>query len=410
MLKKTFLAVGVVTAAVTLYFAPSKVLGAASSPAAALTGQVSSQEEGRMEGVLVSAKREGSTVTTTVVSDAQGRYRFPSARLEPGRYALRIRAVGYELDGSQSAQVTAQNTTQLDIKLRKAQDLAAQLSNGEWLLSMPGTDEQKQGFLSCVGCHTVERIARSRYSAEEFVPLLKRMRSYAQGSSPLRPQVRPGMREPSQNQLQQMTKFAQYLSTVNLSKVSKWEYPLKTLPRPKGKATQVIITEYDLPRPEAMPHDAAIDAEGMIWYSDFGSQYLGKLDPKTAKAVEYAVPVTKPGAPAGALDLRFDPQGNVWMGMMYQGSIAKFDRETQKFQTWSAPKFKENDEARLAMVDPVHINLDGKVWIGGDDEYRLDVKTGEWYTVDYSRGLPKNGPPADRLGSYGVISDSKNNF
>ena len=99
-----------------------------------------------------------------------------------------------------------------------------------------------------------------------------------------------------------MTKFAQYLSTINLSKVSKWEYPLKTLPRPKGKSTRVIITEYDLPRPEAMPHDAAMDGEGMIWYSDFGSQYLGKLDPKTAKVVEYPVPVTKPGAPAGALD------------------------------------------------------------------------------------------------------------
>ncbi|TMA86759.1 MAG: hypothetical protein E6J74_31130 [Deltaproteobacteria bacterium] len=410
MLKKAFLSIAMVTAAVTLFFATSKVIGAASSPGAALTGQVSSQEEGRMGGVLVSAKRDGSTVTTTVVSDAQGRYSFPSSKLEPGRYSLRIRAVGYELENSQPADVTAEKTTELDLKLRKAQDLAAQLSNGEWLLSMPGTDEQKQGFLSCVGCHTVERIARSRYSAEEFVPLLKRMRNYAQGSSPLRPQVRPGAREPSQNQLQQMTKFAQYLSTINLSKVSKWEYPLKTLPRPKGMATQVIITEYDLPRPEAMPHDAAIDAEGMIWYSDFGSQYLGKLDPKTAKAVEYAVPVTKPGAPAGALDLRFDPDQNVWLGMMYQGSIAKFDRKTQKFQTWNAPKFMENNEARLAMVDPAHINLDGKVWIGGDDEYRLDVKSGEWYTVDYSRGLPKNGPPADRLGSYGVISDSKNNF
>jgi len=410
MLKNTFPVIEFAILVVTSFLTAANVMGAASSPTVALTGQVSSQEEGRMEGVLVSAKREGSTITTTVVSDAQGRYSFPSSKLEPGRYSLRIRAAGYDLDGAQPTEVKTQNTTQLDLKLRKTQDLAAQLSNGEWLLSMPGTDEQKQGFLSCVGCHTVERIARSRYSAEEFVPLLKRMRNYAQGSSPLRPKVRPGAREPSQNQLQQMTKFAQYLSTVNLSKVSKWEYPLKTLPRPKGKATQVIITEYDLPRPEAMPHDAAIDAEGMIWYSDFGSQYLGKLDPKTAKVVEYAVPVTKPGAPAGALDLRFDPQGNVWMGLMYQGSIAKFDRETQKFQTWSAPKFKENDEARLAMVDPVHINLDGKVWIGGDDEYRLDVKTGEWYTVDYSRGLPKNGPPADRLGSYGVISDSKNNF
>src|SRR5262249_17271212 len=157
----------------------------------------------------------------------------------------------------------------------------------------------------------------------------------------LRPQVRPGTREPSPNQLAQMTKFAQYLSTVNLSKVEKWEYALQTLPRPKGKSTGVIITEYALPRPEAMPHDAALDANGMVWYSDFGSQYLGKLDPKSGKAVEYAVPVTKPGAPLGALDLRFDPQGNVWLGLMYQGSIARFDIKTQKFQTWTAPKFME---------------------------------------------------------------------
>ena len=410
MLKKTFLAMAVATAAVTLLFAASSIIGAAGAPGVALTGQISSQEEGFMEGVLVSAKRDGSTVTITVVSDAKGRYNFPASKLEPGRYALHIRAVGYELEGTSLAEVAGQKTTQLDLKLRKAQDLAAQLSNGEWLISMPGTDEQKQGFLSCVSCHTVERIARSRYTADEFVHVLKRMRTYAQGSTPIRPQVRPGVRDPSPGQLQQMTKFAQYVSTINLSKVSKWEYPLKTFPRPKGKSTRVIITEYDLPRPEAMPHDAAIDAEGSIWYSDFGSQYLGKLDPKTAKAVEYPIPVTKPGAPAGGLDLRFDPQGNVWLGMMYQGSIAKFDRKTQKFQTWTAPKFMENDEARLAMVDPVHINLDGKVWIGGDDEYRLDLKTGEWYTVDYSRGLPKDGPPADRLGSYGVISDSRNNF
>ena len=410
MLKKTFLAMAIATAAVALFFAAFNLTGAAGAPDTALTGQVSSPAEGLMEGVLVSAKREGSTVTTTVVSDAKGRYSFPSARLDPGHYMLRIRAAGYELEGSPPVEVVAQKTTQLDLKLRQTEDLASQLSNGEWLLSMPGTDEQKQGFLSCVSCHTVERIVRSRYNADELLQVMKRMRTYAQGSTPLRPQVRPGVRDPSPAQLQQMTKFAQYMSTINLSKLSKWEYPLKTFPRPKGKATRVIITEYDLPRPEAMPHDAAIDAEGLIWYSDFGSQVLGKLDPKTAKAMEYPVPVTKPGAPAGALDLRFDPQGDVWLGMMYQGSIAKFDRKTQKFQTWNAPKFMENDEARLAMVDPMHINLDGKVWIGGDDEYRLDVKSGEWYTVDYSRGLPKNGPPADRLGSYGVISDSRNNF
>ena len=50
----------------------------------ARTGLVSSREEGPMEGVLISAKKAGSTLTTTIVSDHQGRYRFPRARLEPG--------------------------------------------------------------------------------------------------------------------------------------------------------------------------------------------------------------------------------------------------------------------------------------------------------------------------------------
>ena len=37
--------------------------------AAALTGQVTSAEEGPMEGVLVTAKKDGSTIAVTVVTD-----------------------------------------------------------------------------------------------------------------------------------------------------------------------------------------------------------------------------------------------------------------------------------------------------------------------------------------------------
>ena len=222
MLKKTFLAMAIATAALSLSFVESNLIGAASSPGIALTGQVSSKEEGPMEGVLVSAKKDGSTITITVASDEKGRYSFPRARLEPGRYSLGIRAAGYELEGSAPVEVTAQKTTQFDLKLRKAQDLESQLSNGEWLASMPGPDEQKQDFLSCVSCHTLEPIVRSRYNATDFVQVIKRMRIYAQGSTRLRPQVRPGTREPSPAQQQQMAKLAQYVSTINLSAVSKW--------------------------------------------------------------------------------------------------------------------------------------------------------------------------------------------
>src|SRR5262245_27699675 len=74
--------------------------GGAAAADVALTGTVTSTEEGQMEGVLVSAKREGSTITTTVVSNAAGVYSFPRARLEPGRYNISIRAVGYALPGT----------------------------------------------------------------------------------------------------------------------------------------------------------------------------------------------------------------------------------------------------------------------------------------------------------------------
>src|SRR4051812_16899141 len=63
----------------------------------ALTGKVTSQAEGAMEGVLVGAKKVGSPITTWVVSNAQGQYSFPRDRITPGKYAMSIRAVGYEL-------------------------------------------------------------------------------------------------------------------------------------------------------------------------------------------------------------------------------------------------------------------------------------------------------------------------
>src|SRR2546425_9381637 len=46
----------------------------------ALTGKVTSQAEGAMEGVIVGAKKVGSTITTWVVSNAQGQYSFPRER------------------------------------------------------------------------------------------------------------------------------------------------------------------------------------------------------------------------------------------------------------------------------------------------------------------------------------------
>src|SRR6266702_6870511 len=86
---------------------------------AALTGTVSSEAEGNMEGVVVTANKPGSIVQVSVTTDAQGRYAFPQNRLVPGQYTISIRAVGYDISAPAKATVEIEKTTTADIKLKK---------------------------------------------------------------------------------------------------------------------------------------------------------------------------------------------------------------------------------------------------------------------------------------------------
>src|ERR1700730_2383228 len=110
----------------------------AATPSIALTGIVSSDAEGPMEGVLVKAKRVGGTTTITVVSDVHGRYAFPADRLKPGDYALAVRARGYDVP--KTTVTVADKTTTADLKVNKVTTafvLAEQLSPAEWIMSAP---------------------------------------------------------------------------------------------------------------------------------------------------------------------------------------------------------------------------------------------------------------------------------
>ena len=117
-------------------------LGMAHAQTANLSGRVISAAEPRMEGVLVSAKKTGSNITHTVVSDVKGQFTFAAAKLGAGRYAITIRAVGYELEAPIAADAGVDKP--LELKLIKAKDLASQLTNSEWFISMPGSFEQKR--------------------------------------------------------------------------------------------------------------------------------------------------------------------------------------------------------------------------------------------------------------------------
>ncbi len=383
--------------------------GALAQSAAAITGRVTSAEEGPMEGVLVSAKKQGSSMTVTVVTDAKGQYSFPADRVDAGRYALAIRAAGYDLDGPKQVDVAAGGAT-ADIKLVKTKNLANQLSNAEWLISAPGPDNLKANMTNCVSCHTLQRVFASAHDAEEFKQIFKRMGTYAPGSTPVHPQkLLPGPRgDRSPMPPSQWEATSAWLASVNLNSSETLSYELLTLPRPKGAATKVIYTEYDLPRKAAQPHDVVVDRDGMVWYSDFSNQFAGVLDPKTGKATDIAIPVLKPEQPKGSLEIELEAgEKNVWLALMYQAGLARIDRITHQVAMYPYPKEWQSTSAQASMVSPQHADVDGKVWSNNQDVhtmYRLDVKTGEYENLG-----PSKDPRGKQISAYGMPTDLENN-
>src|SRR5438105_4016142 len=374
---------------------------------AALTGIVSSAAEGKMEGVVVTAQRPASIVQVSVTTDAEGRYSFPGNRLQPGAYTLSIRAVGYDIDSPTKATVAANKTASADIKLKKTKNLAGQLTNAEWMMSIQGTEQQRARLLDCVGCHTLERVVRSTHDSDEWTQVISRMRGYGAVSQPIKPQ--PMLDRARAGTPEQYRKLADYLATINLSAVDQWPYELKTLPRPKGRDTRAIVTQYDVVRPTSEPHDVLVDKEGKVWYTDFGEMFIGKFDPKTLKLVEYPIKKFKEKAPTGLLSIEFDHEGKIWFDTMYQGSLGCLDPQTGKIAYYPLPPEYNDDTVQLNFTG-LRYDVDGKVWtksVGTQHIFRLDLKTGKWERFHPTDYLPEGAPKHATI--YQVISDPQNN-
>lgn len=374
-----------------------------------LTGIVTSDAEGPMEGVLVGAKGVGGTVTVTVVSDAQGRYTFPPGRLAPSRYRLNIRAAGYDLTDPGVVDVVADRTTELAVKLEKTRKLSLQLMNAEWLASFPGTLEQKKATVNCTHCHSTEIIARNGHDREGWARVLQKCSLFANGATLVKPFQNPygpryakyaatyveegeearASRDTNEEGIPTISPHAaaqaEYLTSVNLSHdpLGTWSYELKTFPRPKGAETKAIVTEYDLPRFDTEPHDAVVDPDGMVWYQDFSDSFLGRLNPRTGEVKEWPLPALKPFPPfaGGGLDVKLDGEGNPWFALMRQNAIAKFDKKTEKITTWNVPAPHNTLRTRVTMLTTP--SAAGMVWfvtVGSSPTswvHGLDSKTGK---------------------------------
>ena len=365
-----------------------------------LSGAVKSPEGKAIEGVGVSARGANDTFTTTVYTDESGRFIIPS--MNDGQFKVWAQAVGFETSRT-DVTLSGGAKKQVDLTLASLADFHKQLSGTEWAASLPEETpddrRMKTVFINnCSGCHQVSFLLQNRFDAAGWgavITLMEKMQSIGYAPPDIKPNAVIHAYKPE---------LAAYLGRVRGP--SNVPLNLKLLPRPTGEAARIVVTEYDLSRPD-MPgwtmehngtdwsegtpsrwngraaHDVAIDPGGFVWFADDATpeRTIGKLDPGTGHITEFKL-ADDNNAAESSHALVFDKTGNIWFANGTEGSPTKFDPETGKFIKYPRPKdFPFSG-------DFITLDARGNVWSPHrQGAFMLDPLTGKY--TNYALGPGK---------------------
>jgi virginiamycin B lyase len=154
-------------------------------------------------------------------------------------------------------------------------------------------------------------------------------------------------------------------------------YAFVALPLARATA-HVEIKAYTLPKDGGYPHDVAVGADGIVWYTAQRDGKLGRLDPATGK-VELT-PLGTGAAPHGVI---MGPDGAPWVTEGGTNSIVRVDPKTREVKHWYLP------EARgYVNLNTCTFDKRGRVWFTGQQGIygRLDPATGDMKVWDAPRG------------------------
>ncbi|OFW27660.1 MAG: hypothetical protein A3J28_15015 [Acidobacteria bacterium RIFCSPLOWO2_12_FULL_60_22] len=384
----------------------------ASLPSTGLMGTVKSSDGKPMEGVAISARAQDKTFTTSVYTNQDGEYFFPS--LADGQYRVWAQAVGFEMTRSEQA-ISSGKKIQQNFTLKPFQDFHKQLNATEWMNSLPDSTpedrEMRQVFhYLCSTCHDAGYVLSKRFDAAGWGIVIDTMLNHEADANP--DSVTRRLMETYKEGL------VGFLSKVRGPK----PYPLKykPLPRPTGESAEVVVTEYDIPRgdstvytrnhngsdwSEGIPsreqeevlHDAVVGKDGYVYFTDGATpgRTTGRLDPKTGLVTGFQTP-GKSGFAASTHGASVDQKGNIWYTSTSEGSIATFDPKTEKIQIFAKPSSMSR-----GIRTGVAIDSKGYAWAAQPNgAFRVNPATGEFteYKAIFEKGFP-----------YGITIDAEDN-
>ena len=360
-----------------------------------LTGAVTSASGEKMGGVTVSAKGEGSPITTSVFTDESGNYYFPP--LPNGKYRVWAQALTYETANGNTE--LKKKTTRQDFVLppmKNQEDWIRQLPGDEFLAALPGDTPEDyrmktQVRKNCTGCHSASYPLQHRFDEEGWNRILDLMKHvnvlgvYQGPDHKATPNIDFHQKE-----------LATYLARARGPGESSMKFKLR--PRPSGEAARVVYKEYDFPMEHghtasmdgsdwslgtkssmnhvAGVHDAQMDFNGNIWITFAHTSMattIARIDGKTGAIKNFKLDDQR-GIAAGTHGITRDEHGILWFNtrsnvQRSRGGLGRIDPKTEKITVYLPP------EPMSGTAGTLDTDLNGNVWVTAPDgALRFNIK------------------------------------
>ena len=381
--------------ALTIALSTTAFLARAGYADSLLTGAVTSVAGEKMGGVTVSAKAEGSSITTSVFTDEAGNYYFPV--LPNGKYRVWAQALTYQTANGNielKKKTTRQNFVLQPMK--NQEDWIRQLPGDELLAALPGDTPEDyrmktQVRKNCTGCHSASYPLQHRFDEEGWIKILDLMKHvnvlgvYQGADHKATPNIDFHEKE-----------LAAYLARARGPGETSMKFKLR--PRPSGEAARAVYKEYDFPMEHghtasmdgsdwslgtkssmnhiAGVHDAQMDFNGNIWITFAHTSLettIARIDGKTGVVKNFKLDDQK-GIAAGTHGITRDENGVLWFNTRSnvarsRGALAKIDPKTEKITVYIPP------EPMSGTAGTLDADMNGNVWVTSPDgALRFNVK------------------------------------
>jgi streptogramin lyase len=358
---------------------------AASAADGILSGAVKSSGGEKLGGVMVSAKGEGQTITTSIFTDENGNYYFPP--MSAGKYRVWAQALTFET-GKSAVDLGAKKKQ--DFELKPMKDFVRQLPGHELLAALPDAtpDDARMKVLvrkNCTGCHSASFPLQHRFDEMGWTAVLDLMKQV----NVLGTYDPPAKRKPNPNIQFHEKELAAYLARARGPGESAMKFKLS--PRPSGEAARVVFKEYDVPPekghgPEdgkflndgsdwslgtpsgttgaAGVHDLQADLDGNLWFTHSHASHevtVGRIDGKTGAYKPFKLEDVK-GFAVGTHGMTRDHKGMLWFNTRSnvargKGGLARLDPKTEKIEVFIPPEGMQSTQGTL------DVDNNGKIWV-----------------------------------------------